>query len=160
MPILLIGRILGGLSTTLLFTAFESWMISEHRRRGFDESWMAETFAWAAAGNGIMAILAGFLAQVAADVNGDIGPFQLAILLTVLTLIVIAFWNENYGEEHKHDDKAKQTSGEKNAELTFFESLFLVVQQPRILVLGLGQACFEGAVYTFGNFISFCWCSP
>jgi MFS transporter, MFS domain-containing protein family, molybdate-anion transporter len=28
---LMIGRILGGLSTSLLFSAFESWMVSEHR---------------------------------------------------------------------------------------------------------------------------------
>jgi hypothetical protein len=28
MPVLLLGRLLGGLSTSLLFTAFESWMVS------------------------------------------------------------------------------------------------------------------------------------
>lgn len=28
---LMVGRILGGLSTSLLFSAFESWMVSEHR---------------------------------------------------------------------------------------------------------------------------------
>jgi hypothetical protein len=32
--LLILGRILGGISTSLLFTAFESWMVSEHRRRG------------------------------------------------------------------------------------------------------------------------------
>lgn len=31
MPLLLLGRVLGGLSTSLLFSAFESWMVSEHR---------------------------------------------------------------------------------------------------------------------------------
>ena len=31
MPALMFGRVLGGLSTSLLFSAFESWMVSEHR---------------------------------------------------------------------------------------------------------------------------------
>ena len=32
---LLLGRILGGISTNLLFSAFESWMATEHRKEGF-----------------------------------------------------------------------------------------------------------------------------
>lgn len=61
--VLLIGRVLGGLSTSLLFTTFESWMVSEHHKKGFDESLLASTFSISSAGNGIMAILAGILAQ-------------------------------------------------------------------------------------------------
>jgi MFS family permease len=66
MPVLLLGRILGGLSTSLLFTAFESWMVSEHRKQGFPEELLAGTFSVASAGNGLMAIIAGLLAQRAA----------------------------------------------------------------------------------------------
>ncbi len=65
MPTLLIGRILGGLSTSLLFTAFESWMVSEHRKRGFAEEWLSSTFSISSWGNGFIAICAGFLAQAA-----------------------------------------------------------------------------------------------
>ena len=39
-----------------------------------------------------VAVVAGLLAQVAADVKGDIGPFQLAIALTVLALVLILRW--------------------------------------------------------------------
>ncbi len=73
MPALLFGRVLGGLSTSLLFTAFESWMVSEHRRQGFDEELLAGTFSIASAGNGIMAIVAGLLAQRA---SGEDIPFR------------------------------------------------------------------------------------
>lgn len=66
MPVLLIGRVLGGISTSLLFSAFESWMVAEHRKRGFPEDWLASTFAISSWGNGLMAIMAGFLAQIAA----------------------------------------------------------------------------------------------
>ncbi len=66
MGTLLVGRILGGLTTSLLFSAFESWMVSEHRKKGFPEELLSSTFAIASWGNGVMAITAGFLAQYAA----------------------------------------------------------------------------------------------
>ena len=66
MPCLLVGRVLGVLSTSLLFTAFESWMVSEHRRRGYPEALLASTFSISSWGNGFVAILAGFLAQLSA----------------------------------------------------------------------------------------------
>jgi MFS family permease len=97
MPVLLVGRVLGGLSTSLLFTAFESWMVSEHRKRKFDERLLSGTFSIASWGNGFVAIGAGFLAQMSADISGDIGPFQVAILLTIVCLVLILFWPENYG---------------------------------------------------------------
>lgn len=43
--ILIIGRILGGISTNLLFSAFESWMTTEHRKRGFPEKWLTRTYS-------------------------------------------------------------------------------------------------------------------
>jgi len=42
---LLLGRVLGGISTNLLFSAFESWMATEHRKRGFPDEWMAKTYS-------------------------------------------------------------------------------------------------------------------
>ncbi|CAM9608883.1 unnamed protein product, partial [Ectocarpus sp. 8 AP-2014] len=44
-----------------------------------------------------MAVLAGVVAQVAADKLGDIGPFQVAIALTLLALSLLMLWEENYG---------------------------------------------------------------
>jgi hypothetical protein len=43
--ILLFGRVLGGVSTNLLFSAFESWMTTEHRKKGFPEEWMSRTYS-------------------------------------------------------------------------------------------------------------------
>jgi MFS transporter, MFS domain-containing protein family, molybdate-anion transporter len=74
MPLLLVGRVLGGLSTSLLFSAFESWMVAEHRRHGFPESWLASTFGISAWANGFMAICAGIFAQVAAGMCSLIPP--------------------------------------------------------------------------------------
>lgn len=139
--LLILGRILGGLSTSLLFTAFESWMVSEHRKRGFPEEDIAGTFALAQMANGAMAVLAGLLAQISADIMGDIGPFQLAIALTALCLVLVCFWEENYGG----DDSSGPTDGEN----LFKDAMRVVMTEPRVLLLGLIQSLFEGAMYTF-----------
>lgn len=168
MWVLIIGRILGGLSTSLLFSAFESWMVSEHRRLKFHDDLLASTFSISSAGNGISAISAGFLAQLAAgrlifefsssllhftvllvsDRYGDIGPFQLAIALTVVTLVIVLFWHENYGSAESSADEKKN---DKEEPKSFFESLMIAINTPQILLVGLSQACFEGTIFTFGN---------
>eukprot|EP00597_Dinobryon_sp_UTEXLB2267_P001631 CAMPEP_0170080960 /NCGR_PEP_ID=MMETSP0019_2-20121128/16952_1 /TAXON_ID=98059 /ORGANISM="Dinobryon sp., Strain UTEXLB2267" /LENGTH=415 /DNA_ID=CAMNT_0010295161 /DNA_START=193 /DNA_END=1440 /DNA_ORIENTATION=- len=151
MPCLLVGRVLGGLSTSLLFTAFESWMVAEHRKRGYPESLLSSTFSISSWGNGFVAILAGFLAQFSADVSGDIGPFQLAIALTVLSLVLILFWNENYGTADGTDPSKNDNNASPPQSLleTVSTGLRLVRESPVILFLGLSQAFFEGAVYSF-----------
>eukprot|EP00392_Amoebophrya_sp_AT5.2_P006166 g6176.t1 len=138
-PLLLVGRVLGGMTTSILFSAFESWMVTEHRKRGFPEKLLESTFSIASAGNGLMAIKAGVIAQVAADIAGDIGPFQLAILLTIVTWGMVLFWPENTGDATHLQDIS---SG-------FKQAMRLIRSSPGMLCLGLSQAFFEGAVYTF-----------
>ena len=64
---IMLGRVLGGISTSLLFSAFESWMVTEHRRRGFPESLLASTFSYAQVGNGLLAVAAALAAALAAS---------------------------------------------------------------------------------------------
>ena len=42
--LLMIGRILGGISYSILFTSFDSWLIAEHNRRGFPAEWLNQTY--------------------------------------------------------------------------------------------------------------------
>ena len=102
-PTLLAGRVLGGISTNLLFSAFESWMTTEHRKRGFPEDWLTRTYSEASMVTGGTAVFAGIVAQVLEDWFGQIGPFQGAIGLTVLALLLVLRWEENYGEEEKRE---------------------------------------------------------
>ena len=44
------------------------------------------------------------LGQVASDRFGPIGPFQVAIALTVVALVLVYFWPENRGESDDNDD--------------------------------------------------------
>mmetsp|Transcript_8859 Transcript_8859/g.21516 ORF Transcript_8859/g.21516 Transcript_8859/m.21516 type:complete len:478 (-) Transcript_8859:115-1548(-) len=140
---LLLGRILGGISTNLLFSAFESWMTTEHRKRGFPEEWMSRTYSELSIGNGSMAILAGVIAQLLEDAFGHIGPFQGAIALTALALVLILRWEENYGEAQKG---AHETSSLYNQ---FTDGWKLVASDSKVLRIGLIQALSEGGIYTF-----------
>jgi hypothetical protein len=58
--ILIFGRVLGGIATSLLWSAFESWVVAEHMAAGFDPAWLGEIFSKATfLGNGLMAVLSG-----------------------------------------------------------------------------------------------------
>mmetsp|Transcript_12693 Transcript_12693/g.13966 ORF Transcript_12693/g.13966 Transcript_12693/m.13966 type:complete len:478 (+) Transcript_12693:88-1521(+) len=141
--VLLIGRVLGGISTNLLFSAFESWMTTEHRRRGYPEEWLQRIYSEMSIGNGAMAILAGIVAQVLEDYFGHIGPFQGAIALTFLALLLVLGWEENYGEEQKGDHNTSTLYSQ------FMDGWRTTINDSRIWRIGLTQALSEGAMYTF-----------
>ena len=37
--VLMLGRVLGGIATSLLFSVFDSWLVAEHAARGFEPAW-------------------------------------------------------------------------------------------------------------------------
>mmetsp|Transcript_19191 Transcript_19191/g.28682 ORF Transcript_19191/g.28682 Transcript_19191/m.28682 type:complete len:478 (-) Transcript_19191:50-1483(-) len=141
--LLLLGRVLGGISTNLLFSAFESWMTTEHRHRSFPEEWLARTYSAASIGNGAMAILAGIVAQVLEDSFGHIGPFQGAIALTALALILVLQWEENYGESTEGGHESSTVYQQ------FMEGWKTTCSNSNIWRIGMTQALSEGAMYTF-----------
>jgi len=144
-PLLLASRIMGGVSTSLLFTAFESWMVSEHRKQGFPEGWLADTFSWASFGNGLIAIFAGLMAQLFADRLGEIGPFQAAIAFTALALVFVIFWRENYGGEDEDKKDGKEGNGKKEETPAWK----LILNDRKMLLFGITNSLFEGAMYSF-----------
>jgi hypothetical protein len=97
---ILVGRLLGGVSTSLLFSVFEAWMVSTHKKLEFEAAWMDDTFAWGTFLNGFVAILSGIIANVAVDQYGLVAPFMIAGICCVVAFCMISFmWDENYGEE-------------------------------------------------------------
>jgi len=135
--VLWISRVLGGITTCILFTGFEAWMVSEHRKEGFPDHWVADTFSKASFINGLSAIVAGILAQVCADTFGEIGPFQAAIALTALALVFVLFWPENYGGGEGDDKDTKKAAWQ------------LLTTDRKAFLLGSVNALFEGSMYSF-----------
>ncbi|KAI8929375.1 hypothetical protein BC831DRAFT_444187 [Entophlyctis helioformis] len=122
---LLLGRLLGGISTSLLFSVFESWMVSEHHTRAFDESLLSDTFAWSTFLNGFVAIASGVIANVSVDTFGLVAPFMVS-------------WSENYGN--------KLASAPSPS---FMSVVDTIRKDPKIFAVGTMQFCFESAMYTF-----------
>lgn len=113
-------------------------MVCEHHKQGFDAALLGDTFSYATFGNGVVAVLAGLIANFAADTYGYVAPFIVALfpLFAVAGLASFA-WTENYGN---------QSTPMLTSLISGFE---LVRNDPKIAALGLAQSCFEGAMYTF-----------
>jgi MFS transporter, MFS domain-containing protein family, molybdate-anion transporter len=137
-PVLFLGRLLGGVAYSILFSAFESWMVYEHSARGYSASLLASTFARAQLCNGVVAIASGKVAGWFATRYGKVAPFDVAVVLLALLAVLVAFtWTENYG------NKTQSVGG------GFVAAWRALVADPKILLLGIIQASFEGAMYTF-----------
>lgn len=134
--VLMIGRLLAGIATSILFSAFESWLVSEHNSRAFDPALLSDTFSKAQFGNAVVAIMSGQVAGVAANSFGKVAPFDLAAVVLVLTAAIVFFtWTENYG-----DNRQSVSSGLKSA-------WTMMLADEKILLVGIIQSCFEAAMY-------------
>jgi len=138
---LFLGRVFGGISTSMLFSTFESWYVCEHTETyDFPSEWISVTLSKATFWNGLLAINAGIIANVFAETFefGPVAPFMLAIpFLIVSGLIIAKTWRENYGNS---------TSSTKSSAI---ESLRTILFKEEILYLGIAQSLFEANMYIF-----------
>ncbi|KAL9349788.1 hypothetical protein Peur_057043 [Populus x canadensis] len=141
--ILMVGRVLGGIATSLLFSAFESWLVAEHFKRGFDQQWLSVTFSQAIfLGNGLVAIVSGLFGNVLVDTLalGPVAPFDAAAcFLAIGMAIIMSSWTENYGDPSENKDLLTQFKG----------AAVVIASDEKITLLGAIQSLFEGSMYTF-----------
>ncbi|NWV54292.1 MFSD5 protein, partial [Daphoenositta chrysoptera] len=82
------GRVLAGLGTSLLFSAFESWYVHEHlERHDFPAEWIPDTFSRVGLWNSALAVAAGLVAELLAEglALGPVAPFLVAVPFLVLS---------------------------------------------------------------------------
>lgn len=97
--LLFVSHVLSGLSTALLYSVFEAWYVAEHTSHLFPADWLSRTFAAGTFLNGLVAIVAGVVANASVDIGGFKAPYVLAIALQgVAALLMTSTWTENYGE--------------------------------------------------------------
>jgi len=137
--VLMLGRLTGGIATSILFSAFESWMVSEHFKRGYSEEWLGHTFYLQVFGNGIIAILSGLVASQVKSFFGTMtAPFDTAIVLLVIGGVIIFYtWTENYG------------NSSVDVKQSFVEGFSTLTNDFKVAALGLAQSMFESAMYIF-----------
>ena len=156
--ILMIGRITGGIATSLLFSAFESWMVCEHNARGYDGGSLSDTFSLMYFGNSLCAIGAGMLAEAGADAvaltpfagqrkwhyGGYCTPFDFSAAFLVVGLVLITcLWGENYGSS------PSSSGGRSDCMSSFKGPLAMLFTDKRLVLCGLVVSLFEGSMYIF-----------
>ncbi|GJJ69763.1 MFS transporter, MFS domain-containing protein family, molybdate-anion transporter [Entomortierella parvispora] len=140
---LVISHLLSGLSTALLYCVFEAWYISQHQRKGFAPALIGATFSTAIFLNGLVAILAGVVANISVQWSGSMAaPFVVsATTLVFAGLMISSSWDENYGES--------KTNASGSVLKSMLEGLIVLKNDTNILSLGLAQTVFECCMYTF-----------
>jgi MFS transporter, MFS domain-containing protein family, molybdate-anion transporter len=129
---------LAGISTSLLFSVFESWMVFEHHKRMFSSDLLSNTFALSTLANSVIAIVSGFLASGSAYAMGYVGPFMVATAILVSSsVIVFVSWGENFGDSTIQVQESIQKAVET------------VKNDSRIILLGTVQSLFEASMYVF-----------
>lgn len=148
-PLLFAGRALGGVSTSLLFSVFESWMVTDFHARGLAGKGgdLSRTFGVMSTLNSVVAIASGVSSEWLVAASGTRrAPFAAAAaLLAVAFWVILTRWEENYG------DAAQKKGGEKEEEegRAGRPGLWAMLKDPRIVCLGLASTMFEGSMYLF-----------
>ena len=106
LPVLLFGRVLGGISTSILFSAFESWVISSSNNLSLSQSDLSSILGRATLVNGFVATGAGvFSNQLVAFSDSFASPFVASgVLLVVAYVVIQTSWGENYGSPDASPD--------------------------------------------------------
>lgn len=113
---------------------------------GFSEGLLGKTFALGSEINGVVAVVAGLVAQVTADEFGDIGPFRAAVVLTAVAAAFVVSWSENYGSRSKSTGKDAQKKITESSNVKCSSTL-----NANAYALGFCYSLFEGAMYVFGT---------
>jgi len=153
-PVLMVARFCDGAHASLLYTAFESWLVSEHSvRHGFPGELLGHSFALMFSVSYLVAVACGFVAQLGVDlwpVGESIGlfhyggwciPFDLSMLCQIIGGIYIALnWDENYGEQNDGSSAGSPwTAG----------SLRSALLKKEVLLCGAIVTCFESSMFIF-----------
>jgi len=138
---LIVSRMVGGITTNLLSTVFETWLDTEYRRRGFDNEKYEIIMRDSVIVSNLSAIASGYLAHHLAEKFGPVGPFEGAVTCTVVALAVVAIvWSENYGSSEP---------GVKSAVEYLSEAVKTFKSDSRLLRVSIIQGLTCGSIQIF-----------
>ncbi|KAK8065973.1 major facilitator superfamily transporter [Apiospora hydei] len=162
-PLLFLGRVLGGISTSILFSSFDSWMVTDFKKRKLVEKGcdLSRTYGTMGTINSLVAMASGVASEGLVRLTGTKkSPFIASAALLWMAMQTIWCWDENYGHasEHTRDEKKKNKKDDgdddvRSNDMPLQPSLASVLRRPAVLALVLATTMFEGAMYLF----VFCW---
>jgi MFS family permease len=102
--VLFFGRVFGGLSTSLMYSAFDSWMVTEYHKRHLDQAGtsLSSMFGTMTTVNSIVAILSGVFSEWLVQFTGTRkAPFMAsAALLAIAFWVIWVFWVSSMHKSH------------------------------------------------------------
>ncbi|KUI54452.1 Molybdate-anion transporter [Cytospora mali] len=119
LPVLFVGRVLAGTALTMLWTVFESWMVTEWNSRGLgrddsEEGGLGKMFGLMTTANCMAAIVGGVLGHCMVSVMGSkLWPFWAGI-------------NENYGVTHEPKSENEDSVVEGSNESSILQKAHIV----------------------------------
>ena len=147
--ILMFGRVMGGISTSILQTTFESWLVARHRKMGLDQPSLYRIFAKSTFINALLAIFSGIIANYSVERWGVVSPFvESAVLLGVAFFVMQKMWPENYGYGEK---SSISNTGALSVDepITLFQVLKFIFTSSQLSSLAFAQTCFESTMFIF-----------
>ncbi|KAI1380186.1 DUF791-domain-containing protein [Hypoxylon crocopeplum] len=142
-PLLYLGRISGGISTSILFSVFDSWMVTNFRELKLVENGcdLSRTYATTSIINSLSAIVSGIVSEWLVSMTGTKkAPFLLSAgLLWWALQLIWAHWLENFGTKNTESSSTSEKSSR----------LMATLKKPSILALGFASTMFEGSMYLF-----------
>lgn len=169
LPLLLLGRVLGGVSTSLLFSVFESWMVTdfwENEKYGSSHVFVADndgsdddaddkkekdeterqaaarlshTFGRMGTLNSLAAIASGVFSEWVVGATGT----RKAPFVASAVLLAAAAWRIADAWEENYGEAATKDRADGGGRV------LAVLRDPVVLVLGLASTLFEGSMYLF-----------
>lgn len=155
--VLMLGRVTGGIATSILFSCFECWLVSEHcSRNKFSSGLLSYMFGLMFTSMYCVAIFAGLIAQFAADayafapisegssmyMGGYCSPFDLSIVCLLIGMgLITVLWQENYGTDQQVDSVGMLQN--------IKEAGRLLTTDKNNALMCLIVACFEGSMFAF-----------
>ena len=90
--VLFAGKLCGGVSTTLLYSVFDAWMITEYHQRGMEAKGLSlgTLYGWLTSLNSVVAISTGIVGEILVGYTGSkVSPFMLAASVFAATALWI-----------------------------------------------------------------------
>ena len=144
--LLIIGRCLAGIASSLLFSTLDSWYIYQHSQVfDFPKEWIPVTFSHIAFGSSVMAVVAGLLADLLVRWAGlsFVSPFIISIpVLISVAGLVLGLW-----EESKKAELVDVSSEKIKKECS--SGLKEILVNPLVFLVGTIQSLFESTLFVF-----------
>ena len=140
---LVVSRMIGGFTTNLLNSVFETWLDTEYRRRNLEKEKYEIIMRDSVIVSNSAAIFSGYLAHVLAENFGARGPFRGAVCCTSIALVVVSLvWTENYG--------SSMDGGESKGMRAYLsDAISAFKADSKMLRIGAIQGLSEGSIQIF-----------